>query len=141
MGFASEVAARFEGAWAVERHIHDFDSRWAGRFDGEGVFSPAEDALAYEETGVLRLGGLTALKATRRYTWCFPDPGRVDVYFEDGSFFHAFDPSQVEAEASHYCDPDLYEVRYIFEEPRHWRAEWRVEGPRKDYRLVTHYRR
>jgi hypothetical protein len=32
-------------------------------------------------------------------------------------------------------------VRYVFETDGAWRAEWRVEGPMKDYRMVTFYRR
>ncbi|GIX12103.1 MAG: hypothetical protein KatS3mg118_0062 [Paracoccaceae bacterium] len=135
-----EAAARFLGHWHVDRHIMDFDSGWAGRFEGRAVFSPVPGGLAYEERGTLRLGGLRS-EAFRRYLWRFPAPDEVAVHFEDGRFFHRFDPRRPEAAASHYCDPDLYEVTYFFPDPRHWRTEWRVEGPRKDYRLVTHYLR
>ncbi|HEU0222708.1 MAG TPA: DUF6314 family protein [Paracoccaceae bacterium] len=131
---------RFVGHWEVDRHIHDLDSAWTGRFSGRATFSPVPGALAYREEGILRLGGLT-MRARRAYRWEFPSEAEVAVYFEDGRFFHSFDPRQARAEASHYCDPDLYEVTYVFLAPDHWLAEWRVEGPRKDYRMVTHYRR
>ncbi|MEM9050343.1 MAG: DUF6314 family protein [Pseudomonadota bacterium] len=131
---------RFAGHWQVERHITDFDSGWTGRFTGNAVFSPVPGGLDYEERGWLQLGGLVS-EAFRRYAWRQETPGRVAVHFEDGTFFHRFDPGEARAEASHYCDPDLYEVVYFTPGHDPWRAEWRVEGPRKDYRLVTHYRR
>lgn len=140
MASAEAVRARFEGHWTVERHIHDFDSAWTGRFDGTAVFSPVPGALAYREEGLLRLGGLS-MRAFRSYRWEFPSPGEVAVFFEDGRFFHRFDPRLRRAEASHYCDPDRYDVTYVFGQGSAWSTEWRVEGPRKDYRMVTHYRR
>lgn len=135
-----DLAARFVGHWDVVRHIHDFDTRWTGTFEGRALFSPVPGALDYLEEGTLRLGGLT-MRAHRRYRWTFPAPDRVEVAFEDGRPFHHFDPRGAEAEASHYCDPDRYEVTYRFDAPDAWRSEWRVEGPRKDYRLVTFYGR
>jgi len=33
------------------------------------------------------------------------------------------------------------DVTYDFRKYPQWRAEWRVEGPKKDYRMVTTYRR
>lgn len=131
---------RFAGHWEVERHIADLDSGWMGRFEGLAVFTPVPGGLAYEERGVLRLGGLVS-EAFRRYFWSERPGGRIAVSFEDGRPFHDFDPGLARAEASHYCDPDLYEVTYFFPARGEWRAEWRVEGPRKDFRLVTHYRR
>ncbi|RMF38786.1 MAG: trigger factor [Alphaproteobacteria bacterium] len=133
------AAAYFTGQWTVDRHIADIDSGWTGRFEGWARFSPVPGGLDYLERGRLRLGGLVDTHAWRRYRWVFPHPHRVEVYFEDGSFFHSFDPGLQRAEATPYHDPDLYEVTYEFETRERWRSEWRVEGPRKDYRLVTRY--
>ncbi len=137
---ATDAAARFQGHWRLDRHIHDFDAGWTGRLIGWASFSPVPGALAYAEAGELTLGGLT-LRASRTYRWSFPAPDRVEIAFDDGRFFHAFDPRADVSVATHHCDPDRYDVTYHLADPHHWRAEWRVEGPRKDYRLVTHYRR
>ncbi|MEM8740655.1 MAG: DUF6314 family protein [Pseudomonadota bacterium] len=137
---SSRAIDRFSGHWIVERHIADFDSGWHGRFEGQAVFLPVPGGLDYEERGWLRLGGLVS-EAFRRYSWRAEDSRVVAVHFDDGRFFHRFDAENARAEASHYCDPDLYEVVYFSPGFDPWRVEWRVEGPRKDYRLVTHYRR
>lgn len=136
-----EIIARFQGAWEIKRHILDLDSEWLGRFDGEAVFTVIRDGLHYREEGMLQFGGLTALKAERVYRWTLPGDGLVHVVFEDGVDFHSFDPGQRRPQASHYCDPDEYDVTYDFARWPEWRAEWRVEGPKKDYRLVSIYSR
>ena len=132
---------KFIGLWIIERDILDLDSEWIGRFDGQAEFKPSEEGLLYTEEGRLAFGGLEAMKATRSYTWRFPGATRVEVDFDDGSPFHGFDLGAGRVEASHYCDPDQYDVAYDFSAWPEWRAEWRVEGPRKDYRMVSIYRR
>ena len=133
---------RFTGLWHIRRDIFDFDSQWSGRFTGQGIFQPTEtNRRAYAEEGSLQFAGLHSVKATRRYGYDIVSKSRVEVRFEDGRFFHHFDPAGQEAWAEHLCDADLYEVRYLFDAEDHWRAEWRVEGPRKNYRMVTRYDR
>ncbi|QPH53708.1 DUF6314 family protein [Pontivivens ytuae] len=130
----------FAGRWSIRRDIFDLDSQWTGQFKGQGDFVPRAAGLDYLEEGELRFAGLPPFSATRRYRW---EAGDADILveFDDGRFFHRFDPLESGAEAAHFCDPDLYEVRYLFDLPSEWRAEWRVEGPRKDYRMVTIYKR
>ena len=132
--------APFEGRWIIRRDIFDLDSNWTGRFEGFGVFAPTVAGMAYAEEGQLRFAGLPPFKATRGYHYR-ADGAEIVVEFEDGRFFHRFNPAINGAEARHYCDPDIYDVRYLFDFPRSWRAEWRVEGPRKDYRMATTYTR
>ena len=136
-----EIKARFRGRWAIRRHILDLDSEWLGKFTGIAVFSPVEAGLHYREEGKLQFGGLTAVRAERVYVWTVLAADRVRVLFEDGTHFHDFDPGQPRPKASHFCDPDDYDVTYDFSRWPEWRAEWRVEGPRKDYRLVSIYTR
>ena len=135
------VATRFQGRWSIRRHILDLDSEWLGRFDGSADFAPIDDGLHYREEGQLQFGGMTAIRAERVYIWTFPEPDRVRILFADGTHFHDFDPHQSRPQATHYCDPDEYDVTYDFSRWPEWRAEWRVEGPRKDYRLVSIYSR
>lgn len=130
---------RFEGRWSLFRHIFDLDSQWLGKFEGEAALTAREDGLDYAEEGHLQFGGLHAIKATRNYIWTFPSPERVEVFFEDGKEFHYFEPNEPRSEATHFCDPDTYDATYDFTGWPIWRVEWRVEGPKKDYRMVSVY--
>ncbi|MEL7178179.1 MAG: DUF6314 family protein [Pseudomonadota bacterium] len=137
------LSARFAGPWELVRDITDLANRWPGRLEGVAQFIPQGDSgrLMYREEGLLTFAGLQAAKATRSYDWLIQAPDAIEVFFEDGRPFHRFDPTKREVEAEHLCDADLYSVRYVFETETKWRAEWRVEGPRKDYRMVSFYTR
>ncbi len=102
------------------------------------MFTLADYGLSYFETGKLTLPGHAPFTAERRYRWCEVD-GLVSVEFEDGRFFHSFDATTPEAQ--HWCDPDTYQVRYMFDEWPVWTSTWRVSGPRKDYEMVSSYQR
>nr|WP_216366835.1 DUF6314 family protein [Halovulum dunhuangense] len=125
----------FAGDWRLSRRIDDRRAGTAATFEGRAVFAPDGDGLAYVETGTLHLPGQPPLEGSRRYQW---RPG-IHVHFEDGRFFHAIPPQDLRPEASHDCAPDLYHVSYDFSDWPVWRAEWRVQGPRKDYTLVSDY--
>lgn len=128
----------FLGDWLVTREIADKAGGVPGRFTGEARFAAAPWGLSYEETGRLQLGAGPAMTATRAYRWIFV-PGGVEVFFADGRFFHAFRFDA--AEASHLCGDDLYRVRYDFGGWPVWVARWDVQGPRKDYAMVSQYQR
>lgn len=136
---SASLIERFKGQWSLNRHIFDLDSQWLGRLNGMARLTKTDDGLHYYEEGKLQFGGLTAMTATREYIWTFPDTNTVRVLFDDGSHFHDFDPNQDRPQATHYCDPDEYDVTYDFRHWPEWRAEWRVEGPKKDYRMVSMY--
>ncbi len=132
--------ADFEGLWRIERSIEDRLAGQSGAFEGEAVLRPAGDHWLWSETGQLRLGAGAPFSATRRYLWRAETAGRIAVFFEDGRPFHSFDPAG-RPEASHWCDPDNYRVSYDFADWPHWRATWRVRGPRKDYTMRAEHRR
>jgi len=141
-GAELDVAALFAGHWVIRRDILDLDSEWLGRLEGQAVFShQGGGLLLYREEGRLKFGGLEDIAASRDYRWNIGEDGKIAVMFANGSPFHEFAFSFARAEASHFCDPDLYEVAYDFSSWPQWRTEWRVEGPRKDYRMVTIYNR
>lgn len=128
----------FAGDWTLTRRIEDHRAGAPGRFEGTARFQPAAGGLAYRETGLLTLGTSAPLRATRSYVW----QAAVDaiaVRFADGRFFHAFATDAAEPRAEHDCPPDLYRVRYDFRDWPHWRVEWRVAGPRKDYAMLSDY--
>ena len=133
--------AAFAGRWTLSRRIEDATGRVTGRLSGSAVFAPADGGLDYTEDGELVLPGQGTFHATRRYLWRDAGAGRVEVLFDDGRPFHALDLSAPVAEASHWCDPDAYAVRLDLSDWPRWRSEWRVRGPRKDYRMVSDYAR
>lgn len=132
------VLADFAGTWALVRRIDDRRAGQAGRFEGRAHFRPADGGLDYTEEGWLCMAGGHPLRAERRYRWR-SDGALIRVDHADGRPFHAFDP--LDPAAAHDCAPDSYRVVYDFARWPAWRAQWQVSGPRKDYRLVSDYRR
>ncbi|GAA4216988.1 hypothetical protein GGQ68_003020 [Sagittula marina] len=121
----------FLGRWQIAREIAHSDGTQA-RFAGTAVWTLGESGADYVETGVLEMG-TARFNAERRYRWT----DALEVYFDDGRFFHAVPQSG--GRASHWCDPDQYDVTYEFADWPRWRAVWRVRGPRKDYTMISCY--
>jgi hypothetical protein len=130
--------ADFEGDWRLLRDIEDRRAGRAGRFEGTARFVSAPGGLAYREEGRLRIGDGPEMAATRGYFWR-EIAGLVEVRFDDGRRFHAFDPRGDRPEAEHACPPDRYRVRYDFADWPRWCAEWQVAGPRKDQTILTRF--
>jgi hypothetical protein len=132
----------FEGEWAFVRAIEDLRAGRQGRFIGRAAFRPAAGGgLDYREEGMVTFDGGPAMTASRDYRWRDGGGGVIEVRFGDGRFFHRFLPEGPETTDVHLCGPDTYRVRYDFARWPQWRADWRVTGPRKDYSLVSRYRR
>lgn len=127
----------FCGEWRVSRSIESDIAGQSGRFVGRAWFSPDDGGLLYREAGTLTVGA-HKMEAERRYLWR-EDAGEIVVLFDDGKPFHRFAPSKIAA--SHFCDPDTYNVRYDFAAWPEWSSRWRVTGPRKDYVMTSVYRR
>lgn len=138
--------ADFAGTWRLMRWIEDRRAGLKGQLDGHAHFACDAEGLVQDEGGTLRLGTAPPLHATRRYLWRAGAGGRIEVRFADGRAFHDFvlpgvAPGGTTPRAAHPCGGDLYRVRYDFARWPDWSAEWRVSGPRKDYRMVSHYTR
>ena len=127
----------FLGFWRLERVIVPAQGP-AARFTGQARFTPEGAALRYHEEGELTLPGAAPMRAERRYLWR-AEGEEIAVFFDDGRPFHRFSPAA--PAAHHWCDPDDYRVRYDFAAWPLWHAEWRVQGPRKDYTMRSEYRR
>jgi hypothetical protein len=131
----------FAGKWEIDRTIEDVRAGRTGRFAGRARFTPKAEGLHYREEGTLMLEGAPPMTATRDYAWRDGGGGMIEVRFGDGRYFHRFLPEEIAPADVHDCPPDTYRVRYDFGRWPEWRAEWRVTGPRKDYGMVSHYRR
>ncbi|MBW4708499.1 trigger factor [Roseobacter sp. YSTF-M11] len=130
----ARVLADFEGAWDLHRQIIHADGTTA-MFQGVAVWTPEADGLIYRETGSLKMPQGAAMQSERQYRWA----AGLDVYFDDGRFFHAV-PARG-GKATHWCDPDTYSVIYDFARWPVFTALWEVSGPRKSYSLHSHYSR
>lgn len=135
----------FAGRWTLARAIEDHRRGELSHVIGQASFAPRPGGLAYHETGQLHLPGRAPLFAERRYLWDAGSGGQIVVRFTDGAPFHSFDPAEAEPRAEHLCGEDHYTVRYRFPGgatlEAGWHCDWAVTGPRKDYRIVTRYRR
>jgi hypothetical protein len=123
----------FEGAWRFERAVVEADGRRA-EVTGRARWRLEGAGLAYAEAGEMRLPGHPPMQVERRYFW----DAALDVHFEDGRLFHRVPPDG--GATAHWCDPDQYDGFYDFSSWPVFRVQWRVRGPRKDYRMDTTYR-
>ena len=130
----------FIGPWSIDRVIEDIRAARTGTFRGTAEFRHDDGALAYVETGEITLAGSPPMTASRAYRWSDGGDGSIAVHFEDGRFFHRFYADEARPTAAHDCPPDRYRVGYDFSRWPRWIAEWRVEGPRKNYVTRTTFR-
>lgn len=130
----------FEGRWSVDRRIEHADGL-SGRFTGQATFTRSgPECLLLEETGTLSQGG-REMHAERRYLWRTTPHGEIAISFADNRPFHVLAPGTARPDAVYLCPPDRYAVAYDFTDWPVWRTVWRVEGPRKNYRMETQFRR
>ncbi len=100
----------------------------------------AEGGLSYREAGDLAFADVRG-PAERAYRFRFSGPGRAQVLFADGRFFHALDLSSGADSVEYLCGDDLYRGHYVLEDAQRWTLRWRVTSPRKDLLLATRYLR
>lgn len=133
------AAEDFLGCWQIAREITDARAGSVSHFSGTAEIAPDEDRWLYSETGTLVMAHGLKMQAERRYIWK-PDATGIDIFFADSRFFHrlALGPT---AQASHWCDPDTYEVTYALDAWPLWHSLWRVQGPRKNYAMRSRYTR
>lgn len=109
---------------------------------GEAMWRPAEETggkageLDFGET--LTLG--ENINAFRGYHYRFAG-GRMQIDHADGSPFVSVDLNSGWARVEHLCGRDLYRGRFRFDSKGALWIAWEVRGPRKDYRMVTVYRK
>ena len=118
-----------------------------GRFDGTASFSKIDDVtLLYEEIGTLSLeAGEVLDDVSKRYLYKLEEDA-LAVYFDDGpnkgNLFHClnFNDEGI-AQVEHFCDPDQYNSTYTIASDKEFMIEHIVNGPRKDYKIFSKYKR
>jgi hypothetical protein len=144
---ASRVMARLAGAWSFNRIIEGQGSMQAS-MQGIATFAPLDAAsLAYREQGRLRLLNGTELEAEREYIFRGSDRG-FDVFFKEDPprLFHtislaASDRGDLDGSAAHLCNLDHYQSTYTFTADGGFVIRHVVSGPRKDYTMITTFKR
>ncbi|HEY0248243.1 MAG TPA: DUF6314 family protein [Gryllotalpicola sp.] len=133
---------RLIGVWRFDRRIADGQGRRDYTVEGEAVFTRAEGGgIRWSETGMLHGEGVsTPIRRTLLLEPGRPGEAAWRVLFEDGRFFHSWQPGAVE----HLCGLDTYlgEVAPPLGEAADasWSVRWLVTGPQKDYAMTTRYR-
>lgn len=137
----TDLAAYLAGRWRLDREIVDAVGARIGTFAGRADLT-TEDAwtLRYHERGTLELGAHSG-EATRALRYHLTDPGRADVHFDHGGFFHTVDLRDGGCRAEHLCVADLYRVTYRIAGPDDWSQEWTVTGPAKAHTIRSAFRR
>lgn len=123
------------GFWTIARRVIDFESGELWTFEGSAEIT----ASAFVEQGWLRRPG-SAVQAFRRYLLEIEKRNKVNVRRSDGCPFITLTCAPLQT-IEHPCGADLYRGRLIFLDADRWIETWRVQGPRKHYRSVTHYDR
>ena len=131
--------ADLAGVWRLDRRILHEDGQ-THAFSGTAMFSWSGPRLIEDQTGHLDIGSGPPLVATRRYVWT-AEARRIEVLFDDMRPFHTIPLGTATPETTHLCPPDRYHVAYDFTEFPLWTALWDVEGPKKAYRMESHYTR
>lgn len=128
--------------WELSRSIEPH-----GSFLGHAVFFQVDDrTLSYQEMGEMTLSeGHVLDDVQKRYIYKLEDDA-IAVYFDDGpdkgKLFHRlkFDENGF-AEAHHDCPPDTYHTKMQIKSAEEFEIEHVVKGPRKDYKISSHYKK
>ena len=137
----SDLRAYLSGVWRIDRSLLDQTQSICGRMLGQACFSPDGASLEYREEGELTFGRHRG-RAEQNYRYGFPDgDGTASVLFADGRLFHALDLSTGHTIVTHPCPPDVYRGRFTVLSESRWTSSWRIKGPRKNQRILTHYMR
>lgn len=140
-----QILQHLHGAWTLSRDIRPEGAH----LHGEAVFAPSgEGALAYRESGILKLADGGEFSASRQYLYR-PHGDSVVVEFADGPDVRKhflslrFSPTDDGLKASdvHSCGHDSYGATYTILGPAAFEVVIKVQGPAKAYELISRYSR
>lgn len=135
-----DLAGFLDGDWRLVRRLESREPRRSGTAEGLASFRPMEGGLDYLETMDVCFADYRG-HATRGHRYRLVEPGRADVCFADGGFFHSLDLRRGRWRAEHVCGEDVYRGSFRVIGPQVWVVRWRVRGPRKNLRITSVYER
>ena len=130
----NERLRSYLGTWDVRRKVIDRLNASFVLFEGQAFVTPRQ----FEEHGDTTTD-YTTLRSSRTYALS-SGAGNVVVYFPDLTEFVRIGDGASQR-LVHQCGPDLYRGRLFFRGPDTWAEMWHVQGPRKHYLSLAHYRR
>jgi hypothetical protein len=131
----SDLRQFFVGSWRIRRRIADRRLGIGGRMTGKGVFCADAEGLRYHETGRLQFGAYDG-PVCRDYLVSLA--GAIAHFQErDGRHLFQIDLSAGFATIFHHCVSDCYRGRYRVMHEDRFSVCWNVEGPRKNYRMLS----
>ncbi|EFA80556.1 hypothetical protein PPL_06495 [Heterostelium album PN500] len=100
--------------------------------------------LRYEEKGLLFKEDGTSCPVTQRYIYCY-EHEKINVYFDGNPptrLLHSLDfVNSALATGHHWCPPDNYDATYEFVSSSEFKLTYCVQGPKKNYRMITTFKR
>lgn len=142
-GDPGEMLRHLSGRWTFQRTIEGF-----GAMDGAATFTPGDaGCLNYHEKGILKLTKGGEFPAERDYIFRWRKDG-FDVLFKEDQprLFQEISlapthDSGLSGVGDHLCVRDTYSSRYEFLPDGRFTIRHVVNGPAKDYVMVTTYTR
>lgn len=147
-----DLHAYFLGAWQFNRTMHTSDGVLIGSAEGIAHFDEqaSADHLHYHETGKLLLAAdARVISFSKRFDYLLEAPHALHVFFADGpqageSYQHyQFDPQRYALLPvnTHICVADHYNGSYQLVDDDHFDLHTRIDGPHKDYVVLTQFSR
>ncbi|WP_420416853.1 DUF6314 family protein [Pacificispira sp.] len=132
------IAHNFDlgGRWRLSRLVFDFSEGTFLRGTGE-MQAVADGARLWRLQETLIFNGF---EAQRDSLWQIVGQS-LHLRYADGAPLVVLDLTQGTAEDAHLCAPDRYLARFKTLGSDRFKLSWRVTGPRKNYAMVTDYRR
>lgn len=140
---AGQVFRALEGRWELSRAIEP----GLGTASGAATFTAdGPGRLRYREDVELRLATGHVGEAYREYEYVL-ESGRIRVLLADGvTTMHLLDFAEADGQEQawsaadvHDCRADQYRGTYRLDERGVLTVDMKVDGPAKDYRIVTEY--
>ena len=149
---ARKIFEMMAGVWKINRRILNSQSKFT-RGDGIATFKMKENdenAMLYREELTL-YAHFDKISASKEYIFRYKEDDTISVYFNEKPerFFYTLNFPQLEtgksninvAGGEHLCGNDLYLAEYVFVDYNQFQLSYQVNGPQKNYRLVTLYDR
>ena len=128
-----------KGSWDFQRSISN-----GSKVIGKALFQiRGENTLHYREEGILTTPEGNSLTCYQEYVYRLED-GAIHLFFNENPlrFFYTVrltDPFLRRACGEHLCLSDLYRATYFFESERNFTLQYVVNGPSKNYQIITKF--
>lgn len=129
-----------QGLWKINRTIIHNNPYSHVEISGTASFSLHNDVLLYHEKANLKNLTQYETYGYRRYRYIYDQNAqKLFKYFDDGKLFYELHFENGSASGHHLCNDDTYSAKYQFLSDKNFSLSYEVQGPKKDYRILTEY--